>query len=132
MAKFNWHDVRGKEGIGYVRALRTMLTNHLPELIPELRQWAADAFEAELINHAGTHGRLAAPGAGIMRKTICVLNAKSFFGYELGQPPPFYHTTMNYADNIQQDQINHSSTLLLTMNWKSSRMPSWSVSSHIG
>jgi hypothetical protein len=36
MNGFNWFDKRGVEGIGFVRTLRTLLTNNLPKLIPDL------------------------------------------------------------------------------------------------
>ncbi len=36
MNGFNWFDKRGTEGIGFVRTLRTLLTNNLPQLLPDL------------------------------------------------------------------------------------------------
>lgn len=36
MHGFNWFDRRGVEGVGFVRALRTLLTNNLPRLLPDL------------------------------------------------------------------------------------------------
>lgn len=36
MHGFNWHDERGREGIGFVRALRNVSTVHLPPMIPDL------------------------------------------------------------------------------------------------
>jgi len=36
MHGFNWFDRRGTEGVGFVRALRTHLTNNLPQIIPDL------------------------------------------------------------------------------------------------
>ena len=37
MHGFNWFDRRGTEGVGFVRALRTLLTNNLPTILPDLR-----------------------------------------------------------------------------------------------
>jgi hypothetical protein len=37
MHGFNWFDRRGTEGVGFIRALRTLLTNHLPEILPDMR-----------------------------------------------------------------------------------------------
>lgn len=42
MHGFNWFDRRGTEGVGFVRALRTLLTNNLPQILPTLG----------IINHA--------------------------------------------------------------------------------
>lgn len=36
MNGFNWFDHRGTEGVGFIKALRTMLTNKLPQLLPDL------------------------------------------------------------------------------------------------
>jgi hypothetical protein len=36
MYGFNWFDHRGTEGVGFIKALRTMLTNYLPQILPEL------------------------------------------------------------------------------------------------
>lgn len=38
MHGFNWFDQRGPEGVGFVRALRHLLTNHLPQILPTLGQ----------------------------------------------------------------------------------------------
>ncbi|KAI7774341.1 ent-kaurene oxidase [Diaporthe eres] len=37
MHGFNWFDQRGLEGTPLIRTLRTLLTNHLPVVLPELR-----------------------------------------------------------------------------------------------
>ncbi|CAG8984288.1 hypothetical protein HYALB_00010713 [Hymenoscyphus albidus] len=36
MNGFNWFDRRGVEGVGFVKTLRTLLTNNLPQLLPRL------------------------------------------------------------------------------------------------
>lgn len=36
MHGFNWFDRRGTEGVGFVRALRTLLTSNLPNILPDL------------------------------------------------------------------------------------------------
>ncbi|TRX87807.1 hypothetical protein FHL15_011300 [Xylaria flabelliformis] len=36
MYGFNWFDRRGTEGVGFIRALRTLLTNNLPQILPGL------------------------------------------------------------------------------------------------
>lgn len=36
MNGFNWFDQRGVEGVGFVRTLRTLLTNNIPKLLPDL------------------------------------------------------------------------------------------------
>jgi hypothetical protein len=36
MSRFNWFNVRGTEGVGFIRTLRTLLTNNLPNILPQL------------------------------------------------------------------------------------------------
>jgi hypothetical protein len=48
MHGFEWNDVRGKEGTGFVRAIRTILTSHLPQLLPSLKERIADHIHGEL------------------------------------------------------------------------------------
>lgn len=47
MAGFNWHEQRGVDGIGFVRALRTLLTNHLPNLTSGARDLVDRTFAEE-------------------------------------------------------------------------------------
>jgi hypothetical protein len=37
MHGFEWKNQRGVEGVGFVRALRTLLTSNLPNIIPNLK-----------------------------------------------------------------------------------------------
>lgn len=55
MHGFEWKDQRGVEGIGFVRALRSLLTSHLPTLIPDLETAISVQFDLSLkdSNYAG-------------------------------------------------------------------------------
>ena len=44
MHGFNWCDVRGAEGLGFVRTLRTLLTNNLPKILPNLSRLIRTRF----------------------------------------------------------------------------------------
>ena len=48
MHGFEWKDQRGIEGTGFVRALRSLLTSHLPDVLPRLDTAIADQIEQEL------------------------------------------------------------------------------------
>jgi hypothetical protein len=59
MAGFNWHDQRGIEGTGFVRSLRTLLTNHLPKMTPDVRRLLEQGFTRELAQGGNSlNGRL--------------------------------------------------------------------------
>jgi len=56
MHGFEWSDIRGTEGTGFVRALRTILTSHLPQLLPCLKERITDHINGELIDHETSPG----------------------------------------------------------------------------
>lgn len=47
MHGFEWRDQRGVEGTGFVRALRSLLTSHLPDFQPDLERLVKDTLEIE-------------------------------------------------------------------------------------
>ncbi|KAM0092476.1 hypothetical protein ACP6JD_004039 [Aspergillus fumigatus] len=62
MFGFEWHNQRGVEGTGFVRALRSRLTAHLPILMPELQRIVETAIADELV----------APGSDVTRQHYAV------------------------------------------------------------
>jgi hypothetical protein len=57
MHGFNWFDRRGTEGVGFIKALRTLLTNHLPVILPDLRIAISDRMSTEVSLLQGLDGR---------------------------------------------------------------------------
>ena len=58
MHGFNWFDQRGTEGIGFVRALRTLLTNHTPDILPDLGLAIAENFARLHSEHPTVNGKV--------------------------------------------------------------------------
>ncbi|KAI4289381.1 MAG: hypothetical protein L6R35_001350 [Caloplaca aegaea] len=58
MYGFEWKDQRGIEGTGFVRALRSLLTAHLPSLLPSLRTIIAEGIESDIRLGRTTRSRL--------------------------------------------------------------------------
>ena len=56
MQGFEWKDQRGIEGVGFVRAIRTLLTTHLPVLLPKLETSISTQFERELKEYKDLNG----------------------------------------------------------------------------
>lgn len=54
MHGFNWVDRRGADGVGFVRALRSLLTSHLPVLLPDMRMIIAQEFAKSLYKGKNT------------------------------------------------------------------------------
>lgn len=56
MRGFEWKDQRGVEGIGFVRALRSLMTAQLPKLLPSLRYTLENEVAAELADGKAVEG----------------------------------------------------------------------------
>lgn len=54
---FNWFDRRGTEGVGFIRALRTLLTNNLPQILPDLSCIIRTRFEQLHAGHSMVKGK---------------------------------------------------------------------------
>lgn len=57
MHGFNWFDRRGTEGVGFIKALRTLLTSHLPAIMPDLRAAISHRMEQEIIKFGPENGQ---------------------------------------------------------------------------
>jgi hypothetical protein len=111
MHGFNWFNQRGTEGVGFVRALRTLLTNNLPQILPLLSTINKTRFEeliqhdggffgklvylvpmrdqSDLLNHVSYHvttpnGFVGSEVYPIIVNVVVLSNAVSFFGQDLG------------------------------------------------
>jgi hypothetical protein len=56
MHNFNWFDQRGVEGTPLVRALRTLLTNHVPDILPDIHRAIAAKFDQKIQSFPVTDG----------------------------------------------------------------------------
>jgi hypothetical protein len=56
MNGFNWFDRRGFEGVGFVRTLRTLLTNNMSHLIPNLGTLARIRWAESVAGSKGADG----------------------------------------------------------------------------
>ncbi|RAL17623.1 putative cytochrome P450 [Aspergillus homomorphus CBS 101889] len=95
MLGFEWQNQREVEGTGFVRALRSRLTAHLPALQPDLQSIIQDAIEAELATpHVDgfVHCRLFA----MIKRTVTKVNSFTFFGKELAQNPEFLAAALEF------------------------------------
>lgn len=102
MHGFNWLDRRGIEGIGFVRAIRTLLTSNLPYILPQIKRTILEDFQKlheqqpivdgsclmvlEVFDSdfafAGFH---LSPVYPMIVKMTVITNALAFFGEDLGK-----------------------------------------------
>lgn len=59
MHGFNWFDRRGPEGVhaGFIRALRTLLTKNLPQILPDLSTITRPRFNEAHATHRVDKGK---------------------------------------------------------------------------
>lgn len=60
MNGFNWFDRRGVEEVGFVRTLRTLLTNNIPQLLPDLGVLTRTRWKELLSNKKSIAGKSSA------------------------------------------------------------------------
>ena len=56
MYGFEWQEKRGVEGTGFVRALRSLLTAHLPSFLPTLRSMIEQSVREEIAQSPSRDG----------------------------------------------------------------------------
>ncbi|RWA06383.1 hypothetical protein EKO27_g8727 [Xylaria grammica] len=100
MNGFNWFDRRGVEGIGFVRTLRTLLTNNLPFLVPSLGtlmqvRWKELMASSKVTNEIGSAQIYLYPA---IMKLVVLLNARSLFGEDLIKNHRFMSSALRYVE----------------------------------
>ena len=72
MHGFEWKDQRSVEGVGFVRALRTQLTSHLPHLVTTLEAGLDDQFNRAQTSISDSTAKVAHPHhSSHIGPTIC-------------------------------------------------------------
>ncbi|KAL4756766.1 cytochrome P450 [Aspergillus foveolatus] len=92
MHGFNWFDRRGTEGVGFVRALRTLLTNNIPQLLPKLSILIKSSLTVFV------PGSRHSPVYYVVQKLVVVTNAVSFFGEDLARNEAFMDSALRYIE----------------------------------
>ncbi|KAL4744749.1 hypothetical protein BDW72DRAFT_199290 [Aspergillus terricola var. indicus] len=98
MHGFNWFDRRGTEGVGFVRALRTLLTNNIPQLLPNLSILIKSSFSDMLEQHPVVDGSRHSPVYHVIQKLVVITNAVSFFGEDLARNEVFMGSALRYIE----------------------------------
>ncbi|KAH8766056.1 cytochrome P450, partial [Diaporthe sp. PMI_573] len=98
MHGFNWFDRRGTEGVGFIRALRTLLTNNLPEILPDLSIIMRARFNESHATHRVEKGRRYSPVYPMIVNLVVLCNAVSFFGKDLAKNEQFMKSALCYVE----------------------------------
>ncbi|KAK4033683.1 cytochrome P450 [Parachaetomium inaequale] len=99
MHGFNWYE-KPTEGVGFVRALRTLLTNNLPEILPNLGVVVRKRFAELHKGHPIVNGVRHSPVARMITKTVVLANVISIFGKELAKNDAFMEAALTYTEEL--------------------------------
>ncbi|KAA8566350.1 hypothetical protein EYC84_008933 [Monilinia fructicola] len=101
MHGFEWKDQRGIEGTGFVRALRSLLTTRLPQLIPSLKGGVQDQVATEISNEKVLkNGWRRVPLFAASKRMITRLNCLVFFPRELSEDPSFVKAALEFPEDV--------------------------------
>ncbi|KAI0409850.1 cytochrome P450 [Xylaria palmicola] len=100
MHNFNWFNARGTEGVGFVRALRTLLTNNLRHILPDLDTLNHAHLEQLLSDHPVFGGERTASIYPIIVQLVVSSNAVSFFGRDLARNHKFMESALSYVEEV--------------------------------
>ncbi|RYP11200.1 hypothetical protein DL765_007853 [Monosporascus sp. GIB2] len=98
MQQFNWFDRRGTEGVGFIRALRTHLTNNLPQILPDLTAIIRSRMTELRESHPTVDGEKHSPVYPMVIKLVVLSNAVSFFGKSLAKDEDFMVSALEYIE----------------------------------
>jgi len=99
MYGFEWQDRRGAEGTGFVRALRSLLTSHLPQFQPKLERVIKNSFLREL-GTPGADGSVHVQLFPFIKRTVTEVNALVFFGEELAKNTEFTAAALEFPQAV--------------------------------
>ncbi|KAI1346843.1 cytochrome P450 [Xylaria sp. FL0043] len=98
MRGFNWFDLRGTEGFGLLRAVRTVLTSNLPKILPDLSGVIKVHFDEMHSKHPTVGGSRHSPLFAMVTKLVVISNATSFFGEDVGQNEEFLVQALRFIE----------------------------------
>ncbi|KAJ8124792.1 hypothetical protein O1611_g8849 [Lasiodiplodia mahajangana] len=99
MHGFEWQDQRGVEGTGFVRALRSLLTAHLPALQSDFERILQAAFNTELGN-PGDDGFSRVRIFPTIKRTVTNVNCFVFFGEEMCKNTRFVEAALEFPQAV--------------------------------
>ncbi|KAK4063192.1 hypothetical protein Trihar35433_8987 [Trichoderma harzianum] len=99
MCGFEVQDHRGIEGTGYVRALRSLLTSHLPKFQPHLEGIVKNALLTGL-RDVQSDGFAHVKIFPLMKILVTRVNCFIFFGEELSQNTEFTSAALDFPQDV--------------------------------
>ncbi|KAK1254766.1 hypothetical protein MKX08_008761 [Trichoderma sp. CBMAI-0020] len=98
MQNFNWFDKKGADGMPLIRTLRTLLTNHLPDILPDVRRSMSVLLDRAQDSQPVVNGSHTSPVFPIIIEAISITNAAAFFGSELSRDKKFMAAAIGFIE----------------------------------
>ncbi|KAK9419292.1 putative Cytochrome P450 [Seiridium unicorne] len=100
MRGFNWmEDKQGTEGATLIKTLRNDLTNHLSEVLPEIRLSMGALFDQNYDSLSTINGAKISPILSLVSRAIAQSNAFIFFSEELSQNTEFIKAGISMVEH---------------------------------
>ncbi|KAM0460019.1 hypothetical protein ACHAO4_002147 [Trichoderma viride] len=98
MQNFNWFDKKGADGMPLIRTLRTLLTNHLPDILPDVRRSMSVLLDRAQDSQPVVNGSYTSQVFPIIIEAISLTNATAFFGSELSHDKKFMASAVGFIE----------------------------------
>ncbi|KAI0449783.1 cytochrome P450 [Xylaria acuta] len=99
MSGFEWQEQRGVEGTGFVRALRSLLTSHLPYHRVNLENVISQTLHEEL-SKVGEDGYTRAKLFPMIKRIVTKVNCLIFFGEDLSRNEEFTAAALEFPQVV--------------------------------
>ncbi|CAF9924403.1 MAG: hypothetical protein ALECFALPRED_002742 [Alectoria fallacina] len=100
MRGFEWKSQRGIEGTGFVRAIRTLLTSHLPVVKPALMDVISGILERELNKQKVVADHRTLPLFATVKQIVNKSTSLVFFGDSLSQNQEFLNIALQFSEDV--------------------------------
>ncbi|MCJ1406600.1 hypothetical protein MMC19_000666, partial [Ptychographa xylographoides] len=100
MHGFEWKSQRGVEGTGFVRALRILLTSHLPSVLPDLNYAIKDQIHRELAKSKFVNDYYKSALFSMVKKIVTRTNCVVFFGPESSNNQDFIEAALHFPEDV--------------------------------
>ena len=100
MHGFEWENQRGVEGLGFVRALRSILTSRLPSMLPGLRSSIAGSMKSQVKRIKPDNGWHHVPAFRLAKKMVAQVNSFTLFGTVLSQQQDFVDAALQFSEDV--------------------------------
>ncbi|UKZ49177.1 hypothetical protein TrVGV298_003420 [Trichoderma virens] len=123
MQNFNWFDKKGVDGTPLIRTLRTLLTNHLPDILPDARRSMSALFDDILESRSMVNGSYTSPLFPMVIEAIALTNATAFFGRDLAHSKVFMNAAMNFIEQtlITAEVVRVLPSAIAPIAWRKKR-----------